>query len=72
MKPNNGKRFKSFVIGSMVIKTIKTQTILYSLIKTNNFFPLYHPAAALYNGAMRETLISDFKKIPAVLKKITP
>jgi len=33
--------------------------------------PLYHPAAALYNGGMRETLLADFKKIPAVLKKIT-
>jgi DNA polymerase len=34
------------------------------------FLPLYHPAAALYNGSMRETLIQDFKKIPKVLKKI--
>lgn len=34
------------------------------------FFVLYHPAAALYNGGMRETLKSDFKKIPKVLKKI--
>lgn len=32
------------------------------------FFTLYHPAAALYNGGMRETLIKDFKKIPKVLK----
>jgi len=32
------------------------------------FFPLYHPAAALYNGSMRGTLMEDFKKIPAVLK----
>ena len=37
---------------------------------TEYFFPLYHPAAALYNGSMRETLIEDFKKIPAILKKI--
>ncbi|MBI2984149.1 MAG: uracil-DNA glycosylase [Candidatus Kerfeldbacteria bacterium] len=32
--------------------------------------PLYHPAAALYNNAMRETLIRDFRKIPNVLRKI--
>ncbi|MFO0704916.1 MAG: uracil-DNA glycosylase [Candidatus Andersenbacteria bacterium] len=32
------------------------------------FFPLYHPAAALYNGSLRGTLMEDFKKIPAVLK----
>lgn len=31
---------------------------------------LYHPAAALYNGGMRTTLLSDFKKIPALIKKI--
>ena len=34
------------------------------------FFTLYHPAAALYNGGMRETLIKDFKKIPKILKLI--
>src|SRR3989344_6324728 len=34
------------------------------------FFALYHPAAALYNGSMREVLLEDFKKIPLVLGKI--
>lgn len=37
---------------------------------TTHFLPLYHPAAALYNGGMRETLIKDFKKIPKILKNI--
>lgn len=32
--------------------------------------PLYHPAAALYNGGMRATLLEDFGKIPAIIKKI--
>lgn len=32
--------------------------------------PLFHPAAALYNGSMRQTLIDDFMKIPIVLKKL--
>jgi DNA polymerase len=32
--------------------------------------PLFHPAAALYNGAMRQTLIDDFSLIPEVIKKI--
>lgn len=31
------------------------------------FYALYHPAAALYNGSMRETLLKDFKRIPAIL-----
>jgi len=34
------------------------------------FFALYHPAAALYNGSMRETLIKDFKKISKTIRKI--
>ena len=39
-------------------------------IPTKYFFPLYHPAAALYDGSMRETLMKDFKKIPKVLEEI--
>ena len=34
------------------------------------FLPLFHPAAALYNGAMRQTLIDDFASIPAIIEKI--
>jgi len=34
------------------------------------FYALYHPAAALYQGSLREVLLSDFKKIPKVLKAI--
>ena len=34
------------------------------------YLPLYHPAAALHNGSLRKTLIEDFQKIPAVIKKI--
>lgn len=35
------------------------------------YLPLYHPAAALYNGGMRETLLEDFQRIPAYMDKIT-
>lgn len=34
------------------------------------YLPLFHPAAALYNGGMRQSLIDDFERIPTVLKKI--
>ena len=34
------------------------------------FLPLYHPAAALYNGSMRQTLQEDFQNIPATLQLI--
>lgn len=32
--------------------------------------PLYHPAAALYNGSMRQTLINDFLRVPDIIKLI--
>lgn len=53
----------SNVHGKLLIKK-------FNKIKTKNFLPLYHPAAALYNGGMRETLIEDFIKIPKILEKI--
>ena len=34
------------------------------------YLPLFHPAAALYNGAMRQTLIDDFLRIPKILAAI--
>lgn len=32
--------------------------------------PLYHPAAALYNGSMRQTLIDDFLQVPKIIAKL--
>ncbi len=34
------------------------------------YLPLYHPAAALYNGSMRATLLADFSKIPEYMDAI--
>src|SRR3972149_8701964 len=34
------------------------------------YLPMFHPAAALYNGSMRQTLMHDFARVPAVLEKI--
>lgn len=39
-------------------------------IGTRIFYVLYHPAAALYNGGMRDTLKSDFLRIPKILKQL--
>ncbi len=39
-------------------------------VGVKKILPLYHPAAALYNGALRATLKEDFKKIPQILKNI--
>lgn len=32
--------------------------------------PLYHPAAALYNGSLRQTLIDDFTQLPSIIKQL--
>ena len=53
----------STIHGKLLIKK-------FNKIQTKYFLPLYHPAAALYNGGMRETLMEDFQKIPKILKKI--
>lgn len=34
------------------------------------YLPLFHPAAALYNGGMRQTLLDDFASIPAIVEAI--
>lgn len=38
--------------------------------KRQVFFPLYHPASALYNPGLKSVLFEDMKKIPALLNKI--
>ena len=49
--------------GKLLIKS-------FAHVPTKYFYALYHPAAALYDGSMREMLMNDFKKIPKVLKEI--
>lgn len=34
------------------------------------YYPMYHPAVALYNGSYRGILVEDMKRIPKLLKKI--
>jgi DNA polymerase len=34
------------------------------------YLPVYHPAAALYNGSLRGTLLEDFAQIPELLERI--
>jgi DNA polymerase len=38
--------------------------------KNRVYLPLFHPAAALYNRSMKQTLIDDFALIPQILTKI--
>jgi DNA polymerase len=39
-------------------------------VKEHVYLPLFHPAAALYNGGLRQTLLDDFSRIPAILEKL--
>lgn len=34
------------------------------------YFAMYHPAAALYQGSLKQTLFNDMEKLPVVLKQI--
>lgn len=38
--------------------------------KGQALLPLYHPAAALYNGSMRQMIIDDFMSIPRIIQQI--
>ena len=50
-------------IGKAHGKTFKKGNLVY--------YPMYHPAAALYNGSLREVMFQDAAKIPVILKKIS-
>jgi len=39
-------------------------------LKSRFYLPLFHPAAAMYNGSLKKTLISDFQQIPSILNTI--
>lgn len=39
----------------------------YSIV----ILPLFHPAAALYNGSMKQTLVDDFSRIPQILQQVS-
>lgn len=59
--------FPDFTISEVHGTLIHTK---FEHIDTEYFLPLYHPASALYNGGMRETLMRDFKLIPKILKTL--
>jgi uracil-DNA glycosylase len=39
-------------------------------LKGQVYLPLFHPAAALYNGSMRQTIMDDFARIPNILEQV--
>src|SRR3990167_3027646 len=62
-----GRHSMDSLLPSLRISEVHGQPKRY---KGQVYLPLFHPAAALYNGSMRQTLIDDFSHIPAILKKI--
>lgn len=67
-----GRHAMEHFIPGHKISEVHGQTFTQTLpdIGTQTFFVLYHPAAALYNGSLRATLIEDFKKIPQLVEKL--
>ena len=39
-------------------------------LNNRHFYHLYHPAAALHNGSLRQVIVEDFARIPQALDKI--
>lgn len=62
-----GRHSMDVLLPGLIISQVHGQVQKY---KNKLFLPLFHPAAALYNGGLRQTLIDDFAKIPLILKKI--
>ena len=55
---------------SQVHGHVVRKKVMYHHDKTEHewlIIPLYHPAAALYNGGMRQTLIDDFVRVPEII-----
>ena len=55
----------SEIHGQPMITTLNIQGVE----RTLTMLPLYHPAAALYNGGLRSTLLEDFQKIPSIITR---
>ncbi len=67
-----GRHAMEHFIPGQKISEVHGQSFTQTLpdIGTQTFFVLYHPAAALYNGSLRQTLIADFQKIPKVVDQL--
>ncbi len=62
-----GRHSMNCFLPGLIIGQVHGQPQRY---KGRVYLPLFHPAAALYNGSMRQTLIDDFVKIPLIIQEI--
>lgn len=64
-----GRHSMGYFLPSAVIGEVHGQTIHHTIHTPDGrqhdwlIVPLYHPAAALYNGSLRQTLIDDFRGV---------
>lgn len=63
-----GRHAMNCLLPNLQISQVHGQSKYYM---NHIILPLFHPAAALYNGGMRQTLIDDFATIPVILENIT-
>lgn len=59
-----------FLPGQLISKTHGEPRRIRIDDNTLVIVPLYHPAAALYNGSLRQTLIDDFIRMPAIIDEL--
>ena len=62
-----GRHALNYFIPDLKISEVHGQPKRY---RGQVYLALYHPAVALYNGGMRQTLQDDFQLIPKILKKL--
>lgn len=63
-----GRHSMEYFLPDMKISEIHGQPQVVTVgDMTLTLIPLYHPAAALYNGSMRQTLIDDFVRVPQMI-----
>ena len=67
-----GRHSMEYFLPGRHISEIHGQAVTIPLgNSTVTLVPLYHPAAALYNGKLRQTLLDDFGHIPETVKQLS-
>ncbi len=63
-----GRHSMEYFLPDATISEVHGQVFEVTVGKQHlTILPLYHPAAALYNGSLRQTLIADFMKVPELI-----
>lgn len=67
-----GRHSMEYFLPNAKISEVHGQPKRISFGKTKMvIMPLYHPAAALYNGDLRQTLLDDFATVPSVIRQLS-